>query len=124
LHASTWLRKLFSVNSLSISTETVQSESHIQEDWREKVGWFSTASQLGNGLEIFSPKRRHHPRSRLDIASLRVVWPAGWLSARALKINFKTVALWRKRFCAGGADCLWVVVPGRGRKARLSPTDL
>jgi len=31
-------------------------------------------------------------------------------------LNFKTVALWRKRFIAEGADCLWEVAEGRGRK--------
>jgi DNA-binding NarL/FixJ family response regulator len=36
--------------------------------------------------------------------------------ARALKINFQTVALWRKRFRAGGADCFWEVAPGRAAR--------
>ena len=35
-------------------------------------------------------------------------------------INFKTVALWRKRFLAEGPDCLWEVAPGRGRKPSLT----
>ena len=38
----------------------------------------------------------------------------------ALDINFKTVALWRKRFLSEGPDCLWEVAAGRGRKARLT----
>jgi len=37
-----------------------------------------------------------------------------------LGINFKTVALWRRRFLAEGPDCLWEVAAGRGRKASLS----
>jgi transposase len=44
--------------------------------------------------------------------------------AAALEINFKTVALWRNRFCVAGPDCLWEVAAGRGRKARLTPEDI
>jgi transposase len=36
--------------------------------------------------------------------------------ALELEINPKTVALWRTRFCCEGADCLWEVAEGRGRK--------
>lgn len=39
--------------------------------------------------------------------------------AQDLKMNSKTVALWRKRFCREGPDCLWEVAAGRGRKAQL-----
>lgn len=38
-----------------------------------------------------------------------------------LGINFKTVALWRRRFLAEGPDCLWEVAAGRGRRPSLSP---
>jgi transposase len=41
-----------------------------------------------------------------------------------LNINFKTVALWRKRFLTEGPDCLWEVAAGRGRKPRLTPADI
>lgn len=37
-----------------------------------------------------------------------------------LEINFKTVALWRGRFCKEGTDCLWEVAEGRGRKPKYS----
>lgn len=37
--------------------------------------------------------------------------------AESLQINFKTVALWRCRFQKEGAQCLWEVAAGRGRKA-------
>ena len=37
-----------------------------------------------------------------------------------LDINFKTVALWRKRFLSEGPDCLWEVAAGRGRKPSLT----
>jgi transposase len=40
--------------------------------------------------------------------------------AYAMKINFKTVALWRQRFLHEGPDCLWEVALGRGRKPRLT----
>ena len=36
--------------------------------------------------------------------------------AEEFQINFKTAALWRRRFCQEGNDCLWEVAPGRGRK--------
>jgi len=41
-----------------------------------------------------------------------------------LNINFKTVALWRKRFVKEGPDCLWEVAEGRGRKAILTAEDV
>ena len=40
--------------------------------------------------------------------------------AKSMKINYKTVALWRKRFCSEGPDCLWEVAAGRGRKPQLT----
>ena len=40
--------------------------------------------------------------------------------ADELELNFKTVALWRKRFLTEGPDCLWEVAEGRGRKPALS----
>lgn len=33
-----------------------------------------------------------------------------------LDLNFKTAALWRKRFVTEGPDCLWEVAAGRGRE--------
>jgi Homeodomain-like domain len=41
-----------------------------------------------------------------------------------LNVNFKTVALWRKRFLAKGPDCLWEVAAGRGRKPRLTSAKI
>lgn len=40
--------------------------------------------------------------------------------ADELELNFKTVALWRKRFLTEGPDCLWAVAEGRGRKPALT----
>ena len=40
--------------------------------------------------------------------------------AADLEINYKTAALWRKRFCKEGTDCLWEVARGRGRKPLYS----
>ena len=40
--------------------------------------------------------------------------------ATSLEINYKTVALWRQRFCSEGPDCLWEVATGRGRKPRFT----
>src|SRR6266478_1388591 len=44
--------------------------------------------------------------------------------ATDLEINFKTAALWRKRFINEGPDCLWEVAEGRGRKPTLTPQDI
>lgn len=44
--------------------------------------------------------------------------------AEELEINFKTVALWRKRFSGEGTDCLWEVAEGRGRKPTLTSKDI
>src|ERR1043166_1351823 len=44
--------------------------------------------------------------------------------AMDLEINFKTAALWRKRFINEGPDCLWEVAEGRGRKPTLSGQDI
>ena len=41
--------------------------------------------------------------------------------AEDLDLNFKTVALWRKRFVHEGPDSLWEVAEGRGRKATVTP---
>ena len=40
--------------------------------------------------------------------------------AHDMGINYKTVALWRGRFHTEGADCLWEVAAGRGRKPAYS----
>lgn len=44
--------------------------------------------------------------------------------AEDLEINFKTVALWRGRFSKEGADCLWEVAEGRGRKPKYSASKV
>lgn len=40
--------------------------------------------------------------------------------AGSMQINYKTVALWRHRFCSEGPDCLWAVAAGRGRKPYIT----
>jgi len=46
------------------------------------------------------------------------------LIADDLGLDFKTVALWRKRFVREGPDCLWEVAEGRGRRARYTAEDV
>jgi len=41
--------------------------------------------------------------------------------ATALKINRKTVRLWKHRFATEGPACLWEIAPGRGRKPTYGP---
>lgn len=40
--------------------------------------------------------------------------------AAVMQINYKTVALWRQRYCSEGPDCLWEVAAGRGRKPQFT----
>lgn len=42
-------------------------------------------------------------------------------AAAELKINRKTVRLWKGRFAAEGPGCLWEIAPGRGRKPTYGP---
>jgi transposase len=56
----------------------------------------------------------------------RIVLSAGLGESEAavaskLKVNRKTVRLWRERFLQNGLDSLWEIAPGRGRKATYSP---
>jgi transposase len=44
--------------------------------------------------------------------------------ARQLKINRKTVMLWRSRFGVEGLESLWEVAPGRGRKPTYGPEKI
>ena len=46
------------------------------------------------------------------------------LIAEDLDLNFKTVALWRKRFVREGPDSLWEVAEGRGRKPTVTPEEV
>ena len=41
--------------------------------------------------------------------------------AVALKVNRKTVRLWRERFRREGLQGLWEIAPGRGRKPTYGP---
>lgn len=40
--------------------------------------------------------------------------------AAEMKVDRKTVRLWRERFAVQGLPCLWEIAPGRGRKATYS----
>jgi transposase len=44
--------------------------------------------------------------------------------AAELKVNRKTVRLWRERFVAEGLPGLWEIAPGRGRKATYKPEQI
>ena len=46
------------------------------------------------------------------------------LIADDLDLSVKTVALWRKRVVSEGADSLWEVAEGRGRKPILAAEDI
>ena len=44
--------------------------------------------------------------------------------AQELQLNFKTAALWRRRFLQAGPDCLWEVAAGRGCKPTYSASQV
>jgi transposase len=44
--------------------------------------------------------------------------------SKALSIQRRTVALWRRRVIEHGIGCVWDIAPGRGRKARLKGKDV
>ena len=84
-------------------TETDRMEL---ERW---VAAHSTPQQVSQRCQIVLAASRGQPDK--DIAT-------------DLEINFKTAALWRKRFISEGPDCLWEVAEGRGRKPTLTPQDI
>jgi transposase len=73
------------------------------------VGAHQTPQQVSQRCQIVLAASRGQPDK--DIAA-------------DLEINFKTAALWRKRFISEGPDCLWEVAEGRGRKPTLTPQDI
>jgi transposase len=44
--------------------------------------------------------------------------------SQALRVQRRTVALWRRRVIDQGIGCVWDIAPGRGRKARLKGKDV
>src|ERR1700744_4931642 len=44
--------------------------------------------------------------------------------AHQLKLQRRTVALWRGRVRQQGIGCIWEIAPGRGRKAQYTPQDI
>lgn len=44
--------------------------------------------------------------------------------ARELKLQRRTVALWRRRVSEQGIGCVWEIAPGRGRKALYGQADV
>lgn len=61
---------------------------------------------------------------RCQIVLAAAVGQQDKLIADELDLNVKTVALWRKRFVCEGADGLWEVAEGRGRKPTLTTQDI
>jgi transposase len=83
-----------------------------ETDRQELERWVSahhTPQQVSQRCQIVLAAARSHPDKFI---------------AEDLEINFKTVALWRKRFVDEGPDCLWEVAEGRGRKPTLTAGDV
>jgi transposase len=81
----------------------------LSTDDREKIeGW----------LNAHGTPQQVCLRSRIILAAAD--GQADSAIARELEINRKTVMLWRERFGEAGADSLWDIAPGRGRKPTYS----
>ena len=72
------------------------------------------AVQIRQWLSAFGTPQQVALRGRIVLAS--GAGESDSAIAECLKINRKTVTLWRTRFAAEGLESLWEVAPGRGRK--------
>ena len=61
-------------------------------------------------------------RCRIVLAAAEGQWDSA--IARQLGTNRKTVILWRTRFRTQGAESLWQIAPGRGRKPTYGPEKI
>ena len=61
---------------------------------------------------------------RAEIISRAARGQSDYQSARALKLQRRTAALWRHRVSEQGIGCVWEVAPGRGRKARYGQAEV
>ncbi len=78
----------------------------VSEDQRKQIGQWVTA--LGTPQQVAL-------RGRIVLAAGDGISEAA--IAADLKVDRKTVRLWRERFVAKGLPGLWEIAPGRGRKA-------
>ena len=78
----------------------------------------SDRKELDRWVNVHRTPQQVAQRCRIILAAIR--GQKDKEIAESMKINFKTVALWRQRFLNEGTDCLWEVAPGRGRKPQLS----
>ena len=74
----------------------------------------SDQKQLHQWVIAYGTPQQVALRSRIILAASEGHSDSG--IARQLKVNRKTVTLWRNRFNQEGPDSLWEVAPGRGRK--------
>ena len=76
-------------------------------------------NQLDQWLTAMGTPQQVALRCRIVLASARGQSEAA--IASELKINRKTVRLWRERFLQKGLKGVWEIAPGRGRKATYGP---
>ena len=82
----------------------------------------SDKQQLVQWSSAFGTPQQVALRCRIALAAAEGE-SADQIAAR-LKINRKTVMLWRARFEREGLDGLWEVAPGRGRKPTYGPEKI
>ena len=82
----------------------------VSEDQRKQIEQWLAA--LGTPQQVAL-------RSRIVLASGRGEQEAA--VAAGMKVNRKTVRLWRERFREQGLQSLWDIAPGRGRKPTYGP---
>lgn len=81
----------------------------VSEDQRKQIkGWLAA---LGTPQQVAL-------RGRIVLAASDGKSEAA--IATEMRVDRKTVRLWRERFALRGVPCLWEIAPGRGRKATYS----
>lgn len=85
----------------------------LQEAQRQQLQQWSAA---------FGTPRQVALRSQIVLAAAQ--GEADNAIAQRLQISRPTVSLWRARFAQGGAQSLWEIAPGRGRKAIYGPEKI
>jgi hypothetical protein len=73
---------------------------------------------LGHPIRFVAPLERI--RGRIVLAA--GLGKSETAIAAQMRVNRKTVRLWRDRFAAQGLPSLWEIAPGRGRQATYQPS--
>jgi len=78
--------------------------------------------QLRQWLSAFGTPQQVAVRSQIVLAAAE--GQSDNAIAQQLEVSRQTVTLWRARFAQGGAESLWEIAPGRGRKPTYGPEKI